>query len=417
MSNIDMMEQYMNREREEQFLTQESAAYDVVLEAPDEKGKAPRAEAGRRVYTPRSRPPRRSIRRLLVGALSLFGIVAQHEGKESYGQGQTTVEIASRNPNSEMVVESEGRVDIETVEWRKQRYSAKEFNEILLVSFQEALGHLADRCDDAEQCYYYYADQLQSDAEPIVALTEKSRDELEWIGDVIRTGFAWQSGFSMQGAFVGVAEAGREHLPPMKKEEKRDFYRMLYEYHRTTVADAYAEFRIPERTTQEQEEFKGLVAKNIETATVLAAVDMQVQYGLKQYGGEFQKWFFEGVGDGVPSGNDKWEKAFRGHEQAIQNLYDYAMTHLLPEDAGDSVEAQRAFALARSAEEYYSDRLDLSVEAHAQASGRLFGGGEVRAWSRMATEERARLDTLKKKITAVKKEQTALAAIAVQRGE
>lgn len=367
----------------------------------------PKAE--KKEHAPRSRRGivRRSLHRLMTAGLALMAFFSESEAKHP-GEAQAVERVENIGENDK---QSEMAGPEKMIQWEGREYRADEFDAALLVQFQEILGSLADRCDDAEQCYYYYADQLSLDVKAISTLTGKSEEELVWIGRVMRGGFVRQPGIAFPGTLVGVVEVGRRDLPPVSKGEKHQFYRLLYEFHRTGIADAYAEFRVAERDADEQLVLAEQVAKSVEASTRLANMEMQVRYGQRQYQNFFE-WFTRGVGDGLPSGEDKWEAAFAAYQTSIQNMYDCARRHPLAEDPGDALFSGEAYALARAAEEYHGDRLEVFTDARDAAENRWFTGDEAKSWAQMEAMERERLSELEQKVGAVKKEESALVATA-----
>lgn len=375
---------------------------DESMEKEKEKKKRPSARS------------RRSLRRVLSAIVSLSTIFSPYAGAESSGKSEApSVERASADTDADAAA-PEHAGEAPPVAWDNRTYDRQEFNDILLEGFRESLGSLADRCDDAEQCFYYYGDQMGTDTRPIEALTGKSARELSFTARILRSGFARRQGMRMPGSYTGVVEAGRDLLPPAPREETRSLYRLLYEYHKTRIADCYADFRVPERSEEDVRGIEALVSNVVETSTLLAAFELQARYGLSHYGSRFREWFFQGFGGGLPSADAKWSQLFRSHEQALGALYAYASDRPLADEDSNVMPALRAFAMARAAQEYHGDRADLFLGAAEQSRTRLFSGDEADDWSALADKERERVRALESAAADMKKREVTLAAAAAE---
>ncbi len=346
------------------------------------------------------RKSRQRFPRVAAAMFSLFSSFTPEsyvERESIAGETKENVsEESSAHDVQEDIVEAKEWGTEETIEWKGQAYSEEAFNDVLLAGFHEILGSLADKCDDAEQCFYYYADQLRTDAEPISLLTGKSPQELEWIGGAIRRGFAQQPGLRFPGAYIGIVETANRTLPPMPQEQKHAFFQDAYTRHLDTLTKLYENFGVAELEIRNQKAFQEAAATVIEKATELAAFEVQAQNGVQKYD-NFEEWFEKGVAE-IGSGEQRLRQAYEESKKAIETFYSFAGSTLNDVDA-ESFAKDKERAFLNTEQAYHAELHDLFSAAREKAEGKLFAGEEVVRWKNRADQEEARLKDIMKALS------------------
>jgi hypothetical protein len=337
--------------------------------------------------------------RRIVQTLSLaVGIMSSgFVGAKSFGENSTRITVEQSTAKDASSVRDEIEVEVDGESMTKT-----ELNLLILESMRGEktdggqymlLGHLVDDCSgDAERCFYYYENQLKRFQnreqrgkmyEVMSTLTGKSTDELTWSAGTIRSGFVKTP--MRIGDFTGMVEPGRDILPPMTGEKKAEFYDILFELEKTFTSDAYKDFRIDERSTEEREAISTLVGAVSESRVEYAARVARVVFRAKN-DNDFMKWFDEGIGDGHLSGEQKLNESFQEHISAVGRLYDYLDSHPYTDQDEVIILASKGVALEGARRMHHESLRNLFVSMETGARGSFFSSG-AEEWKSRAYQQ------------------------------
>lgn len=262
----------------------------------------------------------------------------------------------------------------EKVVFRGREYTREDFADIVRAGYNELLQGLDEDLPDAEACFYAYGDQLQSQTEVLAAATGKSPQQLEWNAAALREGLYHKS--SGLGVLVRAVEIGRSRLPVMTAERRRNFYQDLYREHLKFLEEAWQSRDVEHLTSPERALLAQKLGRLIEARTNEAVMTATVRYQLEQ-GRNFEQWYRQGVGSGLPSGEQRWRDA-QVHERTM-------IEELAPLD--DPWRQRLAHeAAVRHTQEQQEIFISAAEKARVGLTGRLFGVEEASRWELLARQ-------------------------------
>lgn len=278
---------------------------------------------------------------------------------------------------------SEGEImeeDTTPVFWQGREATRGQLSKDLMAELRQRLGDdFVSDCGSVEACYYAYAKGTLNEKliSLIEAISGKSREELAWCREGMR-GF-YKEGLVMPGAIGHAIEVGRSDLPPMKALERQAFFQELVKRHIAFLHSAWAQMNVEKGQPERRHVLSEKAGQLIEARTREAIFEATIRYQQTQ-GRDFEEWYTQGVGEGLPSGSARWKGAHAKTMSALEQL-----------EVEDTAFTERwVRALQR---EFLASQRIIFLEMSSRARGSALGRAESARWQNRADNVLAQMSS------------------------